>query len=337
MFDLSMLKKYDPSFMYKIYDKWPQHADESFNSSLEPVNFKDVDHIVFSGMGGSGAIGDLFSAILSKTPIHVSVVKGYELPKTVNSNSLVIATSVSGNTEETMTVLDSANKLDSNIIAFSSGGKIESFCSKNKIEFRNIPELHSPRASFVRYVYSILKVLNSIIPIERNDILHSITEMKTVSEKISSSNLNDTNPSLNLASWITEIPLIYYPRGLESAAIRFKNSIQENAKSHAMIEDVIETCHNGIVSFESHANIKPILIEGVDDHIKTKERWSILKEYFERNTIDYREVFSIEGDILSKLINLIYVLDYSTIYLAVMYKIDPTPVRSIDFIKSKLK
>ena len=78
------------------------------------------------------------------------------------------------------------------------------------------------------------------------------------------------------------------------------------------------------------------MIEGEDDYIKTKERWKILKEFFETKNIDYREIFSIKGDILSKLITLIYQLDYSTIYLAVSKKIDPTPISSIDFIKKKL-
>ena len=67
--------------MYKIYDRWPQIAKEAFELDLESVDFKNIDHIIFAGMGGSGAIGDLFSAILSKTGIHVNVVKGYLLPK----------------------------------------------------------------------------------------------------------------------------------------------------------------------------------------------------------------------------------------------------------------
>jgi len=167
MLDLSTIEKYDTSNMHKIYDKWPEHARDSFESPLDPVDFRDIDHIVFSGMGGSGAIGDIFAAILSKAPIHVTVVKGYQLPKTVNSNSLVVVTSVSGDTEETISVLESAIKIKANIVSFASGGKIEKLCNERKIEFRRIPQLHSPRASFVKYVYFILKVLNSIIPIEK--------------------------------------------------------------------------------------------------------------------------------------------------------------------------
>ena len=96
--------------MHKIYDRWSEIARESFYSNQEPANFNKIDHIVFAGMGGSGAIGDIFSSILSKTKIHVNVVKGYLLPETVDSNTLVIAISVSGNTTETLNVLDSAKK-----------------------------------------------------------------------------------------------------------------------------------------------------------------------------------------------------------------------------------
>ncbi len=77
MFDISTLNKYDPTGMYKIYDKWPKIATESFKENYDQVTFKETDHIVFSGMGGSGSICDVFSAILSKTNIHVVVVKWY--------------------------------------------------------------------------------------------------------------------------------------------------------------------------------------------------------------------------------------------------------------------
>jgi len=295
LLDIPTLDKFDKQGMYKIYDKWPQIAKESYESDLEPIDFKDIDHIVFSGMGGSGALGDIFSSILSKTDIHVNVVKGYHLPKTVDSNTLVITTSISGNTVETLSVLDSARKTGCKLIGFSSGGKMEEYCIKNDIAYRKIPMYHSPRASYPAFLYSILKTLNSIIPVKKDDISESIREMENSQKLISSSNL-ENNPSLNLAEWISGIPLIYHPWGLQAAAIRFKNSLQENAKSHAIAEDVIEACHNGIVSWEKDSNVKAILIEGEDDYVKTKERWKILKDYFEKNKIDYREVHSVKAE-----------------------------------------
>ena len=336
MLDIATIEKIDSQKMYAVYDMWPRIARESFESKQNTLHFDNIDHVIFAGMGGSGAIGDMFASILSKTKIHVNVVKGYLLPKTVDSDTLVVVISVSGNTVETLAVLESAHKLGSKVIAFSSGGKIQKYCTKNKIEHRIIQQYNSPRASFTSYLYSILNVLHSNFNIKKQDILESIRGLENLSKKIGSGNLSDENPAFNLGKWITGVPIIYYPFGLQSAAIRFKNSLQENSKFHAMTEDVIESCHNGIVAWEKESNFQPILLEGQDDHIKTKERLKILKEYFNSNKIDYLGISSVNGSILTKLINLIYLLDYASIYTSVLNKIDPSPVKSIIFIKKKL-
>tara|TARA_B100000315_G_scaffold10363_1_gene9982 strand:- start:343 stop:1353 length:1011 start_codon:yes stop_codon:yes gene_type:complete len=331
-----ILEKNDPGRMHNIYDRWAEIARDAYDSDLDSVDFNHIDHVVFSGMGGSGTVGDLFSSVLSKTNIHTTVVKGYELPNTINKNTLVVVTSVSGNTVETLTTLDTASKKDCNLIAFSSGGNIESFCIKNNIEFRKFPQIHSPRASFPSFVYSILKTLNSIIPITKQDIANSLEQLEHTCKEISSTNLHEKNPSLDLANWINGIPIIYYPHGLETAAVRFKNSLQENAKTHAITENVVESSHNGIVSWEKPSNVVPILIEGKNDHIKTKNRWKILREYFEGNDIKYKEILTVDGNILSKIMCLIYMLDYSTIYYSIRLGVNPSPTKSIDFIKERL-
>jgi len=322
--------------MYKIYDDWPNLAKKAYDSILDSVHFEKIDHIVFAGMGGSGAIGDLFVSLLSETNLYVTLVKGYLLPKTIGKNTLVVITSVSGNTIETLTVLESAQKLNCKIIVFCGGGKIKQFCIDNKVNFRIIDAIHSPRASFVTYVYSILKTLQNILSIDENHISSSIDSLYDMQKQISSNNLSDTNPALDLATWISGIPLIYYPWGLNAVAIRFKNSLQENSKLHSMIEDIIETCHNGIVSWDNPSLVQPILIQGKNDHEKTIQRWKIVKELFKEKGIDYREIFSIDGNLLSKLMSLIYLFDYTSIYHSVLFKIDPSPVNSIDFIKKRL-
>ncbi|MCH7647025.1 MAG: glucose-6-phosphate isomerase [Thaumarchaeota archaeon] len=336
MITLSDLQKFDPSGMHKVYDMWPQIAREAYESEFDQVSYDEINHIVFAGMGGSGAIGDLFSSILSKSKVHVSLVKGYLLPNTVDKNTLVIVTSISGNSVEPLTVLESAKKLDCSLIAFSSGGKMEELCKKNNIIHRKINYIHSPRSSLVKYVYSMLKILNHTLSVTKNEIIESINQLDIIHKNISSDNLSETNHSIDLASWITGIPLIYYPYGLHSAAIRFKSSLHENAKSHAMIEDIVEASHNNIISWERPSIVQPILIQGKDDYTKTKERWSIIEQYFLENKIDFKQVHSINGDILSKVIVLYYLLDYCSIYKAIMNETDPTPIRSIDFIKSRL-
>ena len=213
---------------------------------------------------------------------------------------------------------------------------MEQFCKNNQVIFRKIPLVHSPRISLINFTYTILKILNSILPIEKKDIMESLDKLDIIKKQISSQNLSDSNPAINLAKWISGIPVIYYPHGLQSVAIRFKSSLQENAKNHVIVEDVIETCHNGIVPWERSSVVQPILLQGQDDYIKTKERFQIIKEFFIKSNIDFKEINSISGNILTKTICLMYTLDYVSIYRAVLSEIDPSPVLPIEYIKRKL-
>ena len=334
--NLEELEKIDTKKMFKVYDIWPDIAKESYEQEFSKPEFNDIDHIVFAGMGGSGTIGDVFSSILSKNDIHTSVVKGYLLPKTVDENTLVVVTSVSGNTQEPLTILKNSKNSKAKFIVFSSGGMIKEYALKNKMNYQEIKMEHSPRASFPKYIFSMLKSLESVIPVKKSDVLDTISKMEIVRKNIFSNNLNENNTALNLAKWITGTPVLYYPWGLESAAIRFKNSLQENSKLHVMAEDIIEVCHNGVVSWEKDSIMQPILIQGHDDYSKTQERWKILKEFFNSKQIEYKEISSVKGSIISKIINLIYLFDYVSVYHSVISGIDPSPVSAIDFIKERL-
>jgi len=247
-----------------------------------------------------------------------------------------MCTSISGNTEETLSILENAKKSNARFVSMSSGGKMEDFCEKNNLKFYKIKKDHSPRASLLGFLYAALNIFEEIIQINKNDVNESIKSLYELKKGILVDSLYKKNMAIELAEWIKEIPMLYYPWGLESVAIRFKNSMQENAKKHVMYEDVIETCHNGIVSWEKSSNVQPILIRGSNDHKKTIERWDIIKEFFQEKNINYKEIFSVDGNILSKIVCLIYILDMTSIYNAVIGKIDPSPVNSIDFIKDKL-
>jgi len=336
LLDFEVLQSLDKRGMYKVYDTWPEIARKSYESNLNPLDIKNVSQIVFAGMGGSGAINDVLCSILSKTKYRTLSVKSHHLPNSVDSETLVVVTSISGNTGETLSILNSARRQGAKLIAFSSGGNIRDYCYEHKLEHRTIPMLNSPRTSYPSFLYSMLKLLDPILPIKKEDVTESISLLERTKKSICSSNLNESNPSLVLAHWITKIPLIYFPQGLHAAAIRFKNSLQENAKSHVMVEECGEACHNGIVSWENPSYVQPILLRGQDDHLQTKERWSIFREYFEENNIEYKEVYSVRGNLLSKLVNLTYLLDYTTIYRAILSRIDPFPIKSTEFVKKRL-
>ena len=104
------INQIDKKQMCKIYDMWPTLAAENLENEIEKIDIKNIDHIVFAGMGGSGTIGDVLSSILSKTKLHSTVVKGYRLPKNIDENTLIVATSSSGNTEETLSIAKSSLK-----------------------------------------------------------------------------------------------------------------------------------------------------------------------------------------------------------------------------------
>jgi len=320
--------------MFSIYENWPKIANDSFKSKLEKLDFHNIDHIVFLGMGGSGTISDILASILSKSNIHTNIVKGYTFPKTVTSDTLVIATSVSGNTQETLTVLNDIKKITSKIVCFSSGGKIKNFSQKHNFQYRQIPMFHSPRASLTSFLYSILNILSPILLINDNQVLESIQSLNSIQKNFLSS--FEESLEYNIAKSLDKIPTIYYPFGLQAAAIRFKNSLHENSKLPAIIEDVIEASHNNIASWSNNPNTFPILIQGTDDHPKTKERWSILKEFFKNNDIQFKEIYSPNGYILTKLISLIYSFDIISIFRAMLLEIDPSPISPIQYVKSKL-
>ena len=336
MIDYQSLKKIDSKEMHKTYDKWSEIAFEADKKPVKKIKFEKTSHLVFAGMGGSGAIGDIFSAILSKTKIHVTVVKGFNLPKTVNRKSIVIITSVSGNTQESISILEKSIQVGSKIIVFSDGGKIKEICEKNKIIHINVEKVHSPRASLTAFLYSMLSVMKPILPIKQNEIVESINELKKIGKKIDSTNISKSNKAIEISEWIEMTPIIYFPFGLQSAAIRFKNSIQENCKMHVIAEDVIEACHNGVVSWEKPSCFQPILLRGADDGEKTIQLWNVLKKFLRKNKIEFLEVQSVKGNILTKLVCLIYLLDYASIYLSIKHNVDPTPVKAIDFIKKNL-
>ena len=165
--------------------------------------------------------------------------------------------------------------------------------------------------------------------------MDAISSLEKTKQKIFSENLTE-NISLDIAEFVTDLVCIYYPAGLKASAIRYKNSLQENSKTHAMVEDVIESCHNGIVAWEKKSDIQPVLLQGKEDNPKTVERWKLIKEMLNDKGIKYYEILSENGNILSKLICMIYLLDFSSLYHSVINNIDPTPVLPIEQMKKKL-
>lgn len=316
--------------MIEVYRSWPEYAEESYTSS-EKIDVK-FDNIVFSGMGGSGIIGDILSHITKSG--NVSVSKGYFLPKNMTRNTLVICNSASGNTIETLSLLKEAHKNKCKIVGFASGGKIEAYCKKNNIEFKKYKVVSSPRSSLVLSLYTILGALSESLGIHRNDINESMKNLKQTKREIFSNSKD--NPSSTLSKFISGIPICYYSPVLLPAALRFKNDFQENCKKHAMIEEIAESCHNSINAWERSSIVRPILLRKADEPNSIKKQFEVVKEYYKSKKLVYEEIFTPKGNLLNSLINPIYYMGYATILRSISEGIDPTDIPAIRFIKARL-
>ena len=125
MFDSQTIPKNDPQALQKLYDIWPEIATDSFERSQDGIEFKIPNHVVFAGMGGSGLVNEVLISLYSKNQVQISKINGFDIPEHLPYNEIFVTTSVSGNTLETLSALDSARKIGCRIIAFSSGGKRE--------------------------------------------------------------------------------------------------------------------------------------------------------------------------------------------------------------------
>jgi len=314
--------------MIDTYDKWPEYARDSYKNS-EPLDLPS-DKIVFCGMGGSGIAFDIISSLIPDKDIIIN--KGYFLPKNI-SNSLIIVNSASGNTIETITALKSVSKSKNKVIAFSSGGKIETYCKKNNITYRNYDLKSSPRASIPFSLYTILGTLSESFGIKKAPISNSIKALENSRKKLNS---KKNNPALDLAKFIKGYPVCYYSSEFFPVALRFRQDFQENCKKLAATEEVVESCHNSINSWENPSGLSPILLRGSNDHKLIKNRFEVWKEYFESRKIKYKEIIPTKGDLLSQFMALIYEMSTSTIYYAIEDGTDPTLLKAIDFVKARV-
>lgn len=315
--------------MINVYENWPKYAQESYDNA-KPIKVK-FEKIIFCGMGGSGLVFDILSSLILDKQVIIN--KGYVLPKNI-SNSLMIFNSASGDTIETITALKTALKSKNKIIAFSSGGKLENFCKKNKITHIKYDMQSSPRASLPVSLYTILGTLSDSFGIKKSMITKSIKSLHDAKKKIFEN--VDSNPAINLAEFIKDGPICYHSPELFPVALRFSQDFQENCKKFATQGDVIESCHNFINSWETLTNFSPILLRGCNDDKNTIKRFEVWIEYFKTRGISYKELYSIKSDLLTQFMTLMYEMGLSTIYHAVQNDIDPTLLEAIDFVKARV-
>lgn len=297
---------------------------------------KGINNIYVAGLGGSG-IGANFvqSFIYDQCPIPYLVGKGYTIPKYINENTLFIASSYSGNTEETLEALSLAEQAGATIMAISSGGKIISRAKEKSYSYIQVPgNWASPRACLGYSVIQQLYLLNKLGLINADfesslqgavELIHKDAEdIKDRAQKIAHILTN-------------KIPIIYSEDRYEPVAVRFRQQINENSKMLCWHHVIPEMNHNELVGWRNHREEwAVILLRSADNHPRNAVRMDINKEIIQEYTNTLIEIQAKGKDIIERSFYLVHLVDWISFYLAERNNRDAVEVKIIDYLKSEL-
>ncbi len=347
--DLKRMERRDAHGMIELLCEFPNQCESAWTlgESFLISRRRPFQKVVFLGMGGSAIGGDLVRSLLEEEiscPILVN--RAYHLPALVDSNTLVFAVSYSGNTEETLSAYEIARKRKAQIIAISSGGKLQEWALRDRIPHLLIPSGLPPRTAigylfFIPYVL-IRRLLH--LPLDKKgfeEMLKVLRHMRK--ESIGPHIPSSKNPAKQLAGRVTgRIPVIHgSAQRMEAVVTRFRTQISENAKQLVWSHVYPELDHNEIVGWhEPHRLLKDLLIvllRDGEDHPRVQKRMAITKRLIQQEeNVEIREVWSSGRGILARTFSLIYLGDFLSFYLAILNRVDPTPVERIERLKKAL-
>jgi glucose/mannose-6-phosphate isomerase len=330
----------DQSQICRIYEQWPEHFKQAVGLKPRTDHSPDFyESIVLCGMGGSATACDIVSdSIHAFGDIPSIVLRGQRIPSFVDKRSLVIVNSVSGNTEEaTSMMLEAVNK-NAEVICISAGGRLKELaekCGKKHIE---IPNFALPRASLPYLVMPGLTLINPFMKKSLTEEMNEIpVHLSGIAKNICKDASEESNIAKNIARFLENGFAFYFTSpSLMTAGIRFKNSLNENAKVHCRGESVLEATHNEIVPFtyDNGLRCRVVLLEWSFDPPIVKERFEKISRLFAETNHPTIEVTSFEKGLLNAIICSIYILDYASIYRAILSRIDPSPTPAIEILKN---
>ncbi len=300
--------------------------------SFNPHN--DIQNIVISGMGGSG-IGGTFAQeyAFSFSSIPIFINKSYHLPNFINEHSLVIASSYSGNTEETLNCFHDAVEKHAQMIGITSGGKLEKYCQQHHYPFIIIPDGFPPRTALG---YSLVQILNifsllNLIPSEWKKEIQVSADLLTKEQN------NIRTLAREIAKQLFNTFPIIYSLHSEAIAIRLRQQLNENSKilcSHHMIP---EMNHNELVGWRLLHSKHTVLCFLTDfDLDQNRRRYAFCKQIFIQHQIPVIELKAKGGNILPQWMYLIHLSDWISYELALLNHADPVEVKVIDQLKQTL-
>ncbi len=341
------MKKLDPEDMLSRIHEVPWQCQQAWQLAEDfdlPGHYSDINKVVVIGMGGSAIGGDLVSSLVApEARIPVIVYRGYDLPAFVDDDTLVIASSYSGNTEETLSAFNQALQTGAKKLVITTGGKLKTIADDNKIPVLTFSYRSQPRAALAFSFLPILCFLQKLkfIDNKSSQVTRTVEVLQNLSRRIDETQPLTKNPARQLAEKLHGNLAVVYGAGLLSeVAHRWKTQINENSKAWAFYEVFPELNHNAVVGYQFPPELaeKIVVVMLRSDRLAQpiRLRYEVTCQLLERDGVRYESVDGEGTSPLSQLLSLVLFGDYVSYYLAMLYRIDPSPVEAIDYLKEQL-
>ena len=329
-----LIKKYDTQNQFDVLQNTYKQVSYAWENKIDLSSLKEkqFSSIIFCGLGGSAISGDLLCDYLSgELKLPFNVVRGYNLPTYANSTSLVIISSYSGNTEETISCFQQAITKKCKIVVITSGGKILEIASSKKIPIVKLESGFQPRYSLGQGFFSLLKLMQEFGYANEDQNVKTINELW---QKRALEYSTEENVPLSFASELLGfIPIIYSSEYFTSSGYRLKCQLNENSKLQAFYNSIPEMNHNEIIGWESYKEkqffTKVIYLIDQDFHPQNLKRFEILREMLNEQKVDVLSLSSDQSSKKVRIMDLIFLFDWITFYTSILRGFDPS---EIDFI-----
>ena len=309
------------------------------------VSGEGVGSVAVVGMGGSAIGGSMAAGHLAGSlKVPLSVVRGYELPGYVGRSTLVYVSSYSGNTEETLSAYAEARARGARIITSTTGGEVGRIAAQEGHDVVNVPAGYPPRAALGFSLVPLLFVLGrlGLAPDPSGDLEDTIAVVEEGVGRLGLDAPTERNEAKDLAQWFHEhVPVVYGTvPGTSVVASRWCGQLAENSKVVAHTNELPEMNHNEIVGWSGSrpmgGEARVVFLRDKDDHARVARRIEITRDEIASAGAEVREVVSRGATKLGRLMSLVQVGDFVSLYLAVLAGVDPTPVAPIDRLKKAL-
>ncbi len=345
--DPQVYKDYDPEGMLARIREMPWQCQQAWQMAMDfnlPADYSGIDKVVILGMGGSAIGGDLARSLAaSETKVPIFIHRDYDLPAFVDGRTLVIASSYSGNTEETLASFEQALETKSKKLVITTGGKLKAMAGERRIPVFSFAYQAQPRAALGFSLLPVLCFLQrlGILNDKSADVAETVQVLQEISVKINEGAVASQNPAKQLAQRLySYLPVIYGAGILAEVAHRWKTQFNENSKAWAFYEVFPELNHNAVVGYqlprEFASRIKVILLRSPSLHRRIQLRYQVTCQLLDQAGVGYEFVDGMGKSPLSQMMSLVLFGDYVSYYLAILYKIDPAPVKVIDYLKEQL-